>query len=321
VNDGDQFRRILDDLHDGVYFLDQDRRIVYWNKGAERITGYTADEVLGSRCSDDVLMHVDVHGCSLCDAGCPAACATEDGEKREADIFVRHREGHRVPVHVRVSPLLSDQGEIIGAAETFSDDSPQIAALERLRELEDLVMLDPLTGVGNRRYAEAAIRARLDELRRYGWSCGLLFVDVDHFKEVNDDHGHAMGDRMLRLVAATLKANVRSFDELARYGGEEFVVVFMNTSKDGALKAAEKVRQAIENFPFPNGKSQPLGRVTVSGGVASFPLDGRTSTALISAADQALYQAKNAGRNRVFPHETKYLSEEEDAFYYQRQEL
>jgi diguanylate cyclase (GGDEF)-like protein/PAS domain S-box-containing protein len=296
VNDGDQFKRILDELHDGVYFLDRDRRIVYWNKGAERITGYNAGEVVGSRCSDDILMHVDAQGCSLCDGGCPAACAAEDGEPREADLFVRHREGHRVPVHVRVSPLLADDGEIIGAAETFSDDSPQVAALERLRELEDLVMVDPLTGAGNRRYAEATIRARLDELRRYGWSCGLLFVDVDHFKELNDEHGHAIGDRMLRLVAATLKANVRSFDEVARYGGEEFVIVCPNVDAGLLREIGERLRALVEKSGYPQ-QAQPL-QVTISVG-ATLGVPSDTVESIVARADGLLYESKAGGRNLV----------------------
>jgi diguanylate cyclase (GGDEF)-like protein/PAS domain S-box-containing protein len=296
VIDGDQFKRILDDLHDGVYFLDRDRRITYWNRGAERITGYTAGEVVGSRCADDILMHVDAHGCSLCDSGCPAACSIDDGEPREADVFVRHREGHRVPVHVRVAPLLSDAGEIIGAAETFSDDSPRVAALERLRKLEDLVMVDPLTGVGNRRYAEAAIGARLAELRRYGWSCGLLFIDVDHFKEVNDEHGHTLGDRMLRLVAATLKANVRSFDEVARYGGEEFVVVCPNVDTGLLLEIGERLRALVENSGYPQ-RAQPL-QVTISVGATLGTRDD-TVESIVARADGLLYESKAGGRNLV----------------------
>jgi diguanylate cyclase (GGDEF)-like protein/PAS domain S-box-containing protein len=296
VNDGDQFKRILDDLHDGVYFVDRDRRITYWNKGAERITGYTADEIVGSRCSEDILVHVDAHGRSLCEDGCPAACAIDDGEPREADVFVRHCEGHRVPVHARVSPLRSDDGEIIGAAETFSDDSPHVAALERLRELEDLVMVDPLTGVGNRRYAEAAIRTRLGELRRYGWSCGLLFIDVDHFKEVNDEHGHAMGDSMLRLVAATLKANVRSFDEVARYGGEEFVVVCPNVHAELLHEIGERLRALVENSGYPR-QAHPL-QVTISVG-ATLGRPSDTVESIVTRADGLLYESKAGGRNVV----------------------
>jgi diguanylate cyclase (GGDEF)-like protein/PAS domain S-box-containing protein len=296
VRDDDQFKRILDELHDGVYFLDPDRRITYWNKGAERITGYAADQVVGSRCSDDILAHDDITGRSLCDAGCPAACAMDDGKPHEADIFVHHRDGHRVPVHVRVSPLHSDDGDVIGAVETFSDDSPQVAALERLRELEDLVMVDPLTEVGNRRYAEAAIGSRLEELRRFGWRFGLLFIDVDRFKDVNDEHGHAIGDRMLRMVAATLAANVRSFDEVARYGGEEFVVVCPNVDAALLREIGERLRVLVERSGYPQ-QARPL-QVTISiGGTLASPDD--TVESIVERADELLYESKAGGRNAV----------------------
>jgi diguanylate cyclase (GGDEF)-like protein/PAS domain S-box-containing protein len=296
VHDGDQFKRILDDLRDGVYFLDSERHITYWNRGAERITGYSAGEVIGSRCSDDILIHVDTQGRSLCNGACPAACTMDDGEPREADVFVHHREGHRVPVRVRVSPLRSEDGEVIGAVETFVDDSPRVAALERLRELEDLVMVDLLTGVGNRRYAEAAIQAHLDELRRYGWSCGLLLIDVDHFKEVNDAHGHGVGDRMLSMVAATLKANVRSFDEVARYGGEEFVVVCPNVNAALLGEISERLRALVETSGYPQ-QAEPL-QVTISVGATLATRDD-TVESIVARADALLYESKAGGRNVV----------------------
>jgi PAS domain S-box-containing protein len=212
------FKKLLDNLHDGVYFVDRERRITYWNKGAERISGFSAGEVVGTHCWDNTLLHVDGEGCQLCMGQCPLAATIEDGGAREADIFLRHRAGHRVPVSVRVSPIRDGEGRILGAVESFSENSAKNAALDRLVELQELALFDPVTGVGNRRYAEVRLRAALDAQLRYGWRFGVLFLDVDHFKEVNDTHGHDTGGRVLRMVAQTLGGTLRSVDEVGRWG-------------------------------------------------------------------------------------------------------
>ena len=104
-SDGSFHGRLLDSLYDGVYFVDAERSITYWNKGAERLTGYTAAEALGKHCYDNFLMHVNANGCALCFGGCPLAATLVDGNPREDEIFLRHKRGHRVPTSVRVSPV------------------------------------------------------------------------------------------------------------------------------------------------------------------------------------------------------------------------
>jgi diguanylate cyclase (GGDEF)-like protein len=189
------------------------------------------------------------------------------------------------------------------------------------KQIQSTANSDGLTRLTNKRHFLVRLGEELFKAEKANAPLSIFIFDIDHFKNYNDANGHLAGDEALKITGRLLRESTREDDVIARYGGEEFIVVFTNTPKEGAFRAAEKIRQAIENFPFPNGKTQPLGRVTISGGVASFPMDGRMSTELISAADQALYQAKNAGRNRVFLHETKYLSDEEDGFYFQRQEL
>ncbi len=146
--------RIVDNLYDSVYFVDRQRRIVYWNRGAERLTGFASHEVLGTCCSDDILMHVDETGKSLCRESCPLAETMEDGTPREAEVYLPHKLGHRVPVLVRPSPVRNAQGEIAGGVEIFSANAGQLAVRERMEELEKAVLLDPLTEAGNRRLAE-----------------------------------------------------------------------------------------------------------------------------------------------------------------------
>ncbi|MGB9406064.1 MAG: PAS domain-containing protein [Terracidiphilus sp.] len=125
------YKELLDHIGDGVYFVDRERRILYWNEGAFLLTGYTAEELLGKCCSDDILCHVDHMGKNLCHDGCPLTASITDGKSHEAPVFLRHKQGRRVPVSVRVQPMRGADGSIIGAIEIFSDNSAQIEARRR----------------------------------------------------------------------------------------------------------------------------------------------------------------------------------------------
>jgi PAS domain S-box-containing protein len=154
------YQTLLSNINDGVYFTDTERRIIYWNEAAVRITGYSAAEVIGHRCSDNVLIHVDADGQSLCLGRCPLAEAIRDRTARRALVYLHHKQGHRLPVHVRVTPLVDASGRLIGGAEFFSDASDQEAMRSRIAELEHLALLDPLTGLPNRNHIEAELASR-----------------------------------------------------------------------------------------------------------------------------------------------------------------
>jgi diguanylate cyclase (GGDEF)-like protein/PAS domain S-box-containing protein len=289
------YRELLDNVGDGLYFTDGERRISYWNKEAERITGYRSEEVLGRRCMDNLLMHVDSTGTLLCFEGCPLRETIADGQSRQVEVFLRHKRGHRVPVFVRASPIRDETGAIVGAVETFSDNSAKSRMEERVAELEKLALLDSLTGLANRRYVESQILARLEELRRNGWPFGLLFIDIDHFKQVNDRFGHEVGDQVLRMVGQTLDASSRYFDLAARWGGEEFLVLLGNTEKPLLPDIGERFRTLVERSSMTG--SEPV-RVTISvGGTVGHAED--TVETIVRRADQKLYEAKASGRNRV----------------------
>lgn len=292
----DFFRSLLDNLYDGVYFVDQQRRITYWNKGAERITGFRSEDLLGSHCWDNILTHMDKNGVNLCQHGCPLLQTMSDRQPNEAEIFLHHKDGHRVPVLVRVTPIIDQQGELLGAAEIFSDNSEKVMALQVIEELQGKVFLDPLTGLANRRYLEMNMQARFDEMQRYEWSFGLIMMDIDHFKMVNDNYGHAVGDIALQVVAGTLLNNLRSSDIAGRWGGEEFLAVLSNTGAEKLISIAERFRLLIERSTFPaDGKACSI---TISAGATLARRDD-SMISLLERADQLLYESKRTGRNRV----------------------
>jgi len=137
--DDSLYKRLLDSLYDGVYFVDRERRITYWNRAAERLTGYAAEEVVGRSCSDNLLVHVDDAGRQLCLCGCPLWATMADHVPREADVHLRHKRGHRVPVSVRAMPITGDDGEVLGAVEVFHDNSAKREAQRRTEQLQQLM--------------------------------------------------------------------------------------------------------------------------------------------------------------------------------------
>ncbi|MDP2996865.1 MAG: GGDEF domain-containing protein [Bryobacterales bacterium] len=296
MSDDGFYKNLLDSFFDGVYFADPERRITYWNKGAEKLAGFPASQMVGTHCWDNQLMHVDAARTQLCAGGCPLAATIEDGRPREAEVFMRHQLGHRVPVSLRVSPVRNGDGQITGAVGVFSDNSAKKAAQDKIVQLEGLALLDPLTGVGNRRNIEIRLHASLAAFRRYGWAFGVLSLDVDLLKKVNDTAGHEAGDQVLRMVARTLAASLRPMDSFGRWGGEEFVAVLTNTTEDGLRVVAERCRRLVEQSALEAGPGRI--RVTISVG-GSMARAGDTPETLIDRADRLMCRAKTGGRNRV----------------------
>jgi len=171
--------------------------------------------------------------------------------------------------------------------------------LEAYRNVEIAAEVDGLTGIFNKAALLVKLSEAVFDARNKGEKVSIFLFDIDHFKNYNDQNGHLVGDRLLRLLAKLVKDSVRSDDYFGRFGGEEFVLVMPGRSASQAMSAAEVIRERIQEYPFEGEATQPRGRVTISGGVACFPDDADDSVELLRHADVALYEAKNGGRNRV----------------------
>jgi diguanylate cyclase (GGDEF)-like protein len=166
-------------------------------------------------------------------------------------------------------------------------------------EMKSAADVDPLTGIFNKRVLNYRLGRLLMEAEKSDGRLGVFLFDIDHFKNYNDVNGHVAGDHLLRLLAHLVADVTRADDVFGRFGGEEFLLILPDRTLDEARRLAESVRQEIESYEFPYGEWQPLGRLTVSGGVAAFPDNARNAGDLLRAADAALYEAKKAGRNQV----------------------
>jgi diguanylate cyclase (GGDEF)-like protein/PAS domain S-box-containing protein len=235
--DADLLKELLNCVGDGVCLLDRDNHVLYWNRAAERITGYLAQEVSGRHCSDHLELCADCEGAALVDGECPLSKVKQDGHPRENIVYLRHRQGHRIPVRMRAHAILDTKGEIAGVAEVFTPASAQ--GRTELAEAARHGGHDALTGAVNREYGEMRLSQELNIGRRFGIATAWMRVDVDGIEKLLQRFGHGMVESALRMIAHTIDANLNSLDALVRWDAYSFRVM---------------VRHAVE------GKLHELGR-------------------------------------------------------------
>jgi len=293
------FEQILNNLYEAVYFCDVNKKIIYWNKAAEKLTGYTTDEVLNNNCFNNIMVHTNYKGQQLCNGEkCLIERAIKEKKLVEEEVFLKHKDGYKLPVIVRISPIVDVSGKTVGAVQIFSDNSAKLAAFQKIEKLESLAFIDSLTGIGNRRYTEIKIFVKLEEIKKIGMikNHGVLFIDIDHFKKINDTFGHKFGDDVLKIVAKTILKNIREDDFIGRWGGEEFVAIISNVDVDELRFIAEKIRALIYSIDFKINDNKIKLSVAIGATLINYKDD---ITSLIQRADALMYQCKKSGRNCV----------------------
>lgn len=288
--------QLLETLFDGVMQIDLKGRITFWNKAAERITGYPAEKLIGKNIQKQPAKHLSETGRELPDGLIPLLTTISDGLPHQTITYIKHNEGYRVPLITRTIPLFDEKGNISGGIEIFNDNRALISALKNIQKTEETILFDPLTRIGNRPHIETKLRMAIDDYHLKNSRFGILFIDIDHFKNFNDSYGHLLGDKVLRMVANSLRNNLRVSDSCGRWGGEEFIVLVNELDIAGLGTVAEKLRITIAQTKVQD-KDLELG-VTVSIGSTLIRSED-TLQSLIDRADKLMYKSKRSGRNQV----------------------
>lgn len=282
-------------MFDGLLQVDLDGRIIVWNKGAERITGYSASAVIGQDFTKIFTGHSpDTH--QLSDNNEVLTKTLKDGVEREGLIAFKHMEGYFIKLLVRIIAIHNPAGKITGALEILNDNKALIAIHQQSKKTDETVLLDSGTGIGNRAHIELKIRNALEEFQLSGVSMGILFMDIDKFKDFNDTYGHLVGDKVLRFVANTLRQNLRTSDSCGRWGGEEFVALVLDSNLEGLKKIAEKLRFLVESGGVTENGENLHTSISIGATIAT---GQDTLQSLLERADKLMYQSKESGRNRV----------------------
>jgi len=292
------YKNLLDKLFDGIVCIDLNKTITYWNKAAERIAGHSAGEVTGRAACSEILSHTDREGCNLCQDSCIIEKTLGDGVMRQGEYYIKHKEGHRIPIALRLEPVYNVKNQISGVVQIFHDNSSRIAARNVIEKLKKLAMIDPLTGLANRRFIDKLLESKTDEMKRYGLRFGVLYIDIDHFKNVNDNYGHDIGDKVLWAVSRNMSTIIRSSDILGRWGGEEFVAIILNVDRDELYLVAEKLRSCIEKAKIREDGHALNVTISIGASLAD-PKTVPDKESILKKADKLLYESKSQGRNRV----------------------
>lgn len=275
---------VLDHSPACIYLKDTDRRYVYLNQHTASLYGHEAETIIGRR-DEDVMPSADAESCRRLDERIMATCQPQSDEEEVSD-----QNGIPRIYETQKVPLISEDGTLTGFI-GFSRDMTETRRLQQ--KLERMAHEDQLTGLPNRRRTERILEEEINRSHRSGQPLSLLALDLDHFKWVNDHHGHDVGDQVLVQIGVTLSERLRSTDTLGRWGGEEFFVILPETGAEGARQVAETLRQTSASCVLVGGTP-----VTISIGVTEYEHTEGLRT-LIQRADSMLYEAKNSGRNQV----------------------
>ena len=287
------YKKLTEEIYDGICFITPQRKIIFWNKQAERITGYRKKEALLKHCYENILQHMDKNGRKLClTKYCLLATSIKKNKLCSGRVYLRRKDRVRIPVDVNVTPICY-QGKMMGVVEVFRDASLYERMAQQRNVAKKLSLRDALTGLPNRRYLNKKLSQEIKKFKQSHNDLHSAVLDIDHFKSINDNFGHKTGDVILREVASILENNLRTSDFIGRYGGDEFVVILPNTPKEYSFIVFERIRKIITD--------KKIGKkifVTVSFGVTKAKSKDTPDT-IFKRADSALYRAKNNGRNRI----------------------
>ena len=237
--DGNLHKALLDQVKEGVYILDCDRRILYWNGGAERISGYMAHEVAGQYCHGDLFMHCDDNA----EAPDEIPRTADDGRPRELTVLLRHRLGHRLPVRVRSRPVHDACGNIIGTMEIFEEAID--GARHGNQALRALHCLDSGSDAVLRDFGEMKLRHALEKLRMFDIPFGWLRIGLDGAGDLEHRYGHGMADAAMRMIGATLNGSLKALDVLTRWNQMEFRVEVSLRSHLILAEVSERLRSLV----------------------------------------------------------------------------
>ena len=291
------YLEIINALKDGVYFVDQERRITFWNKAAEEITGYSKDEIIGVKCQDTNLNHIDQDGVNLCEVGCPLYATIIDGTQRSGDVFVRHKNGQRIPIKVNMFPV-EENGQIVGGVEVFLQSSPVVYDDHLIEDLASSASSDKLTGIPNRRSLETFLEFKLGESRRFGRKFCVVFIDLDNFGSFNKNYGHDIGDAVLKAISGSVMHTIRNKDMFGRWGGEEFLGIFEVGQDHEATLISEKIRVLISKSEVDIDNKGSKAAISASIGT-TVVRDDDTLVSIVQRADELMRSSKHKGKNRV----------------------
>jgi diguanylate cyclase (GGDEF)-like protein/PAS domain S-box-containing protein len=286
------FQTVMGNLTDGVCFVDGQRRVIFWNDSLARLTGYKPEQIVGKSCCEDLLVHIDYNCPQLRSGSFPAALTLEDGQTRQARVYLRHRQGNYVPVSVRTAPLRDgEDGQIVGVVEVITPC--QFTCADSAND--QAKFLDPLTGLASAHYVLLRLQSRLDEMKRYKWNFGVIAANIDNLASLAASYG-AAADKIVQEIGKNFAKSLRSFDVVGRMAEGEFVAIVPILEYGDLYAIGERIRSLTQDKTIILGDDAV--KVTVSVGAAGAHADDTVDN-LLSRARLWRARSEKAGGNCV----------------------
>ena len=294
--DPEVFRAVLESLAIGVCLVDRDRTVFLWNDGAEKITGHLRQDVLGRACQNDQPMHCCANDEAPCGTGCPLVETMRDGTAREAAVSLCHKDGQRVPVHLRVTPIRDARGGIVGAVESFQERTlmPELYVHPNERAVHNC--MDPQTGIPDRNSMLSHVSAGIADFVANHGPIGILGIAIDGLDQIRASHGNQAARAVMRAVAQTLYRNLRQADVVGCWSPDGFVALVADCPADGLGRVAEMLKRVVNTASVPWWGDHISFTVSIGGAAVQ---TGDTADSLLSRMEAALAIALEKGSDRV----------------------
>lgn len=243
---------MLNKMYEGVYYVDFDRKIEFWNNAAEEISGFKSDDVVSQKCYNSILKHVDSDGNDLCLTGCPLHATLSDGEVREADVYLQHKDGHRIPVSVKVFPIY-DNEKIVGAVEIFiSTENSENEYFNSIGELKD-IYTDKLTGFANKELGSIMLDECSSNFKKTKIPYSTALITLDNIGDYSETYGSEHSDKITQIIGKSIVGNIRSEDIIIRWKNDEFLLILKGVNEYYLENFVNKIKALIDKSGVRNG--------------------------------------------------------------------
>lgn len=287
---------LLENLFEGVFYIDQTKKIKYWSKGAELITGYLSSEIVGKAHCQDILAHTSLDGVLLCNKGCLTRNTLATGSFFKTEVFIKHKEGHRVHIALHITPIHDNQGKIVGATHIFTNNEAFFSIKTQEIEKYHKTLYDSDTQLPNKNNLKMILQAKIEEYNRYNWTSSVYLMEIDDFERIKGVYDKKTRIEIISEVSKILLSGIRPFDTLGRIGENQFLAILINVHNKKTDLLGKRFITNMANSPISVGLGEL--HLTLSIG-ATVNQSADTPESILSRAEMHLNHSKSEGGNRL----------------------
>ena len=263
------YKNLIENLYEGLFYVDKERRIKYWSNGAEKITGYSSLEVLDKICSEELLCPTDADGKHYYGVSNVFTNTLANGTTKQFELLITHKDGRKIPVSIRIAPMYDVNDNIVGATQLFTDHKGHLEHLADDSEEYENSFFDPITKLPNKVSLEMSINFKLSEFRRYNRPFGVILFEIDNYDKLSKIYGEEFNANVLVKITKLLAIDLRPFDIAGRWSAKEFALILINVREDSIKVIGDRLKDIIENTDFTIGKGEIDITLSISGIIAT----------------------------------------------------